>query len=183
MVATDKVRVYLDACCFIDLVQQQSGYKLEEGRDEHIWYCRKFLDAARAKDIEIYGSTILITECTKVRDENGQNKVLTDEVKNLFRAILLAGNPIIPVQPTPKILDRARDLSWIDGLNLGTVDAVHIATAITHNCNAFITTDKPVTKLKDQIAKLSIGVGTADSFKSWLPDKYKQEPLALKIKK
>lgn len=183
MAASDTVRVYLDACCYIDLVQQQNGHPIEEGRDNHIWYCRKFLDAARAKDIEVYGSTILVAECTAIRDEKRQ-RILTDQVKSSFRALLLAGNPVIPVQPTPKILERARDLAWVDGLNISSVDAIHIATALELKCNAFITSDGPMcSKVAPHKSKLSIGIGAADSFKAWLPDKYKQEPLSLKEKK
>lgn len=132
MATDDNVKIYLDACCYIDLVQHQNNFPIEKGRDNHIWYCHKFLDAARAKDIEVYGSTLLVTECTAIRDEN-RKKIINDEVKSSFKAILLSGNPVIPVQPMPRIMDIARSFSWDHALNLGALDAIHVATAVMLN--------------------------------------------------
>jgi|GEM_PF-2435871 len=178
----DKVKIYLDACCYIDLVQQRSGYPLASNEfNDHAWYCRRFLDAAIGNDIEVYGSTLLVTECTAIHKMNGgtKDRILTDQVKSSFRSILLAGKPVIPVQPTPKIIDRARDLTWVDGFCIGSMDAIHVATAIIHNCDIFITTDY---KLISKLVSLPITMGSADKFKSYLPDKYKQDQLALKQK-
>lgn len=177
----DKVKIYLDACCYIDLVQQHSGYPAaSNNHNDHIWYCRRFLDAAMNSDIEVYGSTLLVAECTAIHKMNGDNKarILTDHVKSSFRAILMAGKPVVPVQPTTKIVDRARDLSWNDGFRIGSMDAIHIATAIIQNCDVFITTDD---KLINRLVPVSpISIGRADDFKSFLPDKYKQDQLPLK---
>jgi len=123
VIMNDKVKIYLDACCYIDLVQQRSGYPLASNEfNDHAWYCRRFLDAAIGNDIEVYGSTLLVTECTAIHKMNGgtKDRILTDQVKSSFRSILLAGKPVI--------------------------------------------------------------LGSADKFKSYLPDKYKQDQLALKQK-
>lgn len=172
----------MDACCYIDLVQQQNGHPLVTSRNDHIWYCRKFLDAAMGKDIEVYGSTLLVSECTAIRNRKNE-KVLTDQVKSSFRAMLLSGKPVVPVQPTPKIIDRARDLSWVDGLGVASIDAIHIATAIIQNCDAFITTDQTLTdKVNGSKNRFLIKVAMADAFKDYLPDIYRQEPLEFKGK-
>ena len=113
------------------MAQRQLGHPDDDGKHDHVWYCKSFLDAARSKDIEIVGSTLLVAECTAVRDHH-RAKILTDEVKAVFRALLMGGNPVVPIQPTPKILDRARDLSWADGFNFQSMDSIHLATAISH---------------------------------------------------
>lgn len=183
MATDDDIKIYLDACCYIDLVQHQNNLSIEKGRDNHIWYCRRFLDAARAKDIKVYGSTLLVAECTAVRDDN-RKRIINDEVKSSFKAILLSGNPVIPVQPMPKILDIARSFSWDYELNMRALDAIHVATAVMLNCNAFITTDGPLTNIVNNSKhKLSIKAGTAEVFKEYLPTKYRQETLELRGKK
>lgn len=183
MATDDDVKIYLDACCYIDLVQHQNDFPIDEGRNNHIWYCHRFLDAARAKDIEVYGSTLLIAECTAVRDEK-REKIINDDVKSSFKAILLSGNPVIPVQPMPKILDIARGLSWDHGLRMGTLDAIHVATAVMLKCDAFVTTDKSLAeKINNLKHKFHISAGTADLFKEHLPTKYRQNILELKGKK
>lgn len=180
MATNNKPKIYLDACCYIDLAQEDAGYQ-PDGSKDHVWYCRQFLDAAKQKDVEVYGSILLITECTYVRD--GRNKVLNEEVKNLFRAMLLSGKTVTPIQPTPTIAERARDLSWSDEFSFGSMDSVHLATALIHKCNLFITRDKKIIDNKDKLKTLSISVGHADTFKSWLPDKYKQQTLPMKHSK
>lgn len=180
--ANSSIRVYFDACCYIDLVQYDESIN-QTTNNPHILMCRTFINAARAKDIELYGSTILVAECTAVKD-NKDNKVVNEDVKAAFRSILLSGSPVFPIQPTPKIIDKARDLSWVDGLSFGSIDAIHLATAIVQKCEIFITSDNGILKYKNQLAKLhSLSAGNANDFESFLPDKYRQKSLALKVKK
>lgn len=171
-------KLYFDACCFIDLAQKAVTGAVADDREDHVWYCQKFLEAHKGGEAMIYTSTLSVAECTHFKDEN-KNIVLTAEVKALFRAFLMSGKAVIPVQPTPRILDGARDIHWDHGLNLGAADRVHLITALRMGCDAFITTDNPIIKKKTELAALGILVCTGADAKEYLPDKYKQ--LDLKI--
>jgi len=50
----NKPGIYMDACCFIDLAKTALSVHTSPKREPHIFYCRKFLDAARAKDVNVY---------------------------------------------------------------------------------------------------------------------------------
>jgi predicted nucleic acid-binding protein len=169
-------RIYFDACCFVDLARESTIGEVETGRDDHVWYCRKFLEAHRGGDVIVYTSTLSVAECTHIKD-SASTFILTDEVKNRFRAFLLSGKAVNPVQPTPKILDAARDITWTHAIRAGSADRIHLATAIQMNCEVFLTTDGPLLKRSAEFKTLGIKVCTADDAKDLLPTKYKQLPL------
>lgn len=174
----EKRNIYIDACCLIDLAQQDAGFIVEENRKEHLEFCRYFLDAGRNEDHIIYGSTLLITECVSVREEPKGQRVCTDAVKLIFTKMLMSGNPIMPVQPTPKILEISRKLAWEDKLiggKVGSIDRVHLATAIDMKCDAFITYDQALIKINQAVQKkYRLKICTADAVKAWLPDSSRQ---------
>lgn len=183
-VATNKEKrnIYIDACCLIDLAQQDAGYTTQQNRNQHLEFCRLFLDAGRNDDHVIYGSTFLIAECVSIREDLVTRKrICTDAVKVLFTKMLMSGNPIMPVQPTPRILELSRKLAWEDKLiggKIGPADRVHLATAIEMKCEGFITADENLIKIKPAIQKkYKIQICTADVLKSWLPDSSKQLKL------
>ncbi|AKH39176.1 MULTISPECIES: PIN domain-containing protein [Nitrosomonas] len=106
--------------------------------------------------------------------------LILPELNNLY-SFWVPLHPVIPVQPTPKIIDSARALIWEYGLNIKTIDAIHIATAITLNCSAFITTDEKLADLiNNSDHRLSIKIGFAEIFSEYLPDKYRQNILELR---
>jgi len=65
----------------------------------------------------------------------------TEEVKRLFNSILVSGKVVLLTQMTQTIAERARDLHWDHGINLGGADAIHVATALTVGCSEFLTFD------------------------------------------
>ena len=175
-------RIYIDACCFIDMVAHDISIGVRSGRDSHVYYCRKFLEAARGKEANVFTSSLTVAECIDIRDESKPNnfsRVLTDEVKRLFEGMLLsAKSGVMPVQPTPRIVKAARDLRWKHGATFTPLDSLHIATALEMKCGHFLTTDCKLKAKNIDIEKvLGLVVCTADSIASLLPSKYSQLPL------
>lgn len=175
-------RVYLDACCFIDMVAHDHSIGVRPDRALHVYYCRKFLEAARGKEAHVFTSTLTVAECLGVKNESDlkDNKlVFTDEVKRLFEGMLLsAKSGVMPVQPTPRIVKSARDLRWAHAATFKPMDSLHIATAIDMKCGYFLTTDSKLKPENIAIAKaLGLVVCTADSIARLLPSKYQQLPL------
>ena len=172
-----EIRLYFDACCFIDLVQSRATYPLENGRDSHVFSCRKILDAARNGDVQVYTSTLTFVECTHVKDleqQQSQQTVINENVKRLFRGMLLSGRSgVTPVQPTPSICELARDFKWNYGATLKPMDATHVATAHAMRCTHFVTTDQSL-KNESFFTEIGIIVCSGDKVLSLLPDKYKQ---------
>lgn len=176
---SNEPRVYFDACCFIDMAQSAMSLQLETGRESHVFYCRKFLEAARNQEVFVFTSTVSVVECTSVKDRtkpSGQQGILTDDVKQLFRGMLLsARSGVMPVQPTPIIIEDARDLKWDDGATLRPMDAIHVATAIAMKCTHFVTTDN--LHGADIVNNLGLAICRADDIAHLLPDRYKQLAL------
>lgn len=175
---TNKPKIYLDSCCFIDLATYRSGITVDPERNNHVWYCKRLIEASQNKDIEVYVSTISVTECLYIRDAE-QRKILNEEIKRLFSSVLLSGKSgVIPVQPEYNIIKRARDLFWIDGIDLKPLDSIHLASALEIGCNEFITTDKHTYENKvAQIARLGLTVLFSASQTRCLPDKYRQQTI------
>lgn len=176
---SDKLRVYLDACCFIDMAASQLEVTVQAWKEPHIFYCRKFLEAARAQDIVVHTSVLTVAECTYVNEQpDGVQKqiILNDEVKALFKGMLLSGKSgVMPVQATPSIVERARDLRWVHGAPTKPMDAIHVATALAMKCTHFVTTD--ILQGIEIIRGLGLSVGSADSIAHLLPSIYRQLPL------
>jgi predicted nucleic acid-binding protein len=175
-------RVYFDACCFIDMVAHDLSIGVRQDRTLHVYYCRKFLEAARGKEAHVFTSTLTVSECLGIKDESESNNhktVLTDEVKRLFEGMLLsAKSGVMPVQPTPRIVKFSRDLRWTHAATFKPMDSLHIATAIDMKCGYFLTTDSKLKPENIAIAKaLGLVVCTADSIANLLPSKYRQLTL------
>jgi PIN domain len=78
-----------------------------------------------------------IAECTHVGDEN-----ITEEVRNLFVRFLSSGQYVSLIEPDVLVAEDARDLRWKYGIALSGADALHVASALSMECNEFLTTDK-----------------------------------------
>lgn len=177
----NKPSIYMDACCFIDLAKTALSVHTSPKREPHIFYCRKFLDAARAKDLNVYTSTASVVECVFIIDESAPGKPVVEEdaARALFRGMLMSGKSgVMPVMPTPRITEAARDLRWVHGISCKPMDRLHLATAIEMKCGHFFTTDGRLGA--DNIKKLEglgLAVCSADSVVNLLPNKYRQFEL------
>jgi hypothetical protein len=134
-----KPRIYIDACYYIDVAKGKDVVAAEHpGRETHLPFIETLLIAALNGDIEIVGSTLLIAECQHVGDSGS----IPDAAKETFRRLLTSGQSVLLVAPDLFIVERARDLLWIDGIRCGGgTDAVHVATALEMRCEEFLTTN------------------------------------------
>ncbi|CAN4267472.1 PIN_MT3492-like domain containing protein [Methylophilaceae bacterium] len=178
---TIDIRVYFDSCCFIDLAKTSLNLHTESGRTDHIFYCKKLLDAARKKELVVLTSILTLSECTHVKDKSKfktEQAIRTDEVKRLFHGMVMSGRSgVLPVQPTPLVVEKARDLVWTHGTSLKAMDAIHVATAIVNKCNYFLTTDNLGKENIEIINGLGLSVCSAGQISHLLPDHYKQMDL------
>lgn len=130
-----KPKLYMDSCCFIDAVKVTVGDAISADRANDLWYIQHCLKAARAGEIDVITSTLTIAESRRA------DGAPTEEVKRLFNSILVSGKVVLLTQMTQTIAERARDLHWDHGINLGGADAIHVATALTVGCSEFLTFD------------------------------------------
>jgi len=154
--ATNRPRVYVCACCFIELVKQAVGKALEAGRDDEVWFIDQLLKANLDGEIDVYTSTLTIAECTHVGDEN-----ITDEVRNLFVRFLTSGQYVTLVEPDVFVAEDARDLRWKHGIPLSGADALHVASGLSVECKEFLTLDdkrKGPLQQRSKIAALGMTV-------------------------
>lgn len=172
-------KVYFDTCCFVDVVQQQLGFK-PDAQPDHVECCRTFLSAAAAGDVIIYTSLATLSEFIYSKsdelDSNGKRvKVLNDVVKENIRRLLLSGRPVVPVQATPKIVSLTRDMCWEGNLplNMTPIDRIHLASASVMSCSHFVTTDGKLSNRASEILKaLHVRLVTCDQVKDLLPHTY-----------
>jgi predicted nucleic acid-binding protein len=170
----DLPRIYVDACCFIDMVKTDVGATIESDREHDVWHLKRLLEANRDKEIEVYTSTLSIAECQHVGEEN-----VTDAVKARFSALLMSGQYVRLVEVTPFIAQDARDLRWTRNIALRGADSVHVASAIDRRCGEFLTSNgrfDRVDKFSGQLSNLGVTVRRGRDTQL-LPSKYRQLKL------
>ncbi len=132
------------------------------------------IEASRNGEVHVYTSMLTMNECLYVKDDG--EKLINIDVKNKFRSIFESGKSgVYSVNSTIFIHERARDLTWEDGLGgLKPMDSIHIATALELNCIELFTGDeRHFLRNAKEIKKLGISVIRPSQTKL-LPDKYLQ---------
>jgi predicted nucleic acid-binding protein len=175
--------VYLCAGPLIDAVKTDiaaggdTRVRVDVTRMDDVFHTKQLLKAARDSLVDVFTSTLTISECRHLGDG-----YITEDAKQLFRAMLLSADPIQLVQPDVFICEDARDLTWKHHISkLRGADAIHIASAITRRCAELITTDGPMISCAPDIAKLGVRVIRARDT-ALLPDDYRQRNFELKGK-
>lgn len=144
--------IYVDTCCFITLTQHKTKFLPDfqgESEDEmayrkdqadQSWFLDRALGASRDKKVRVITSFLTIAEATKIK--NGGEPVPL-EAKTFLEMTLCSGKSGVSlVTVTRGIAERARDLRWVDQLNLQGADSIHIASAISMRCNEFWTGER-----------------------------------------
>jgi hypothetical protein len=171
----DERRIYLDSCCFIDLVKVNIGRPTEAGRETDVWFLKRLMEANRDGEIHLFPSTLTIAECRHVGDAD-----ISDTVKSQFNRLLMSGQYVRLVQMTPFIAADARDLHWVHGITgLRGADAIHISSAIDRNCEEFLTANGRLERLGRQsgpLARFGLQVRRGRDT-ACLPTKYRQMNL------
>lgn len=146
---SNKPRIYIDLCCFIEAVRHRRGLPLSSGdpdelkiREEDCWFFRKLCDASRDGVIQLVTSMLSVAECLHAGEPGGPSK----ETRELFVEFLTSGTIIDLVEPDIFVAERARDLLWNDGISLSGADCLHVATGILDGCSEFLTLDGKIKK-------------------------------------
>jgi len=171
---TDARKIYLDACCFIDMVKTQIGKTLVKDREHDVWHLKRLLEAHRDKEIEIYTSTLTIAECS-----HGGAGDISATVKSEFTRLLMSGQYVRLVQLTPFIAVDARDLRWVHGIALRGADAIHVASALAMKCEELLSSDGRLARLSHvdaALVRLGLHVRNGRNTQC-LPEKYRQLKL------
>lgn len=171
-----KARLYLDSCCFIDLVKEQTGrLPPDAGRVRDVWFLKQLIKAHVKGDVLLQTSYLTVAEAVAV--EAGEGAVSID-VQDRFRRLLTSGQFVSLLAPTPRTATIAQDLRWKHGLVLAGPDCIHIASALEAGCVEFLTTDGRILKpkLAAQLPKLKqIGLSLVSASRTTcLPDEYRQ---------
>jgi predicted nucleic acid-binding protein len=173
-----EIKVYLDACCFIDLAKQAKGVALTPERDEQAWFASRILEAAKDGKVKVFTSGFTLVECVGVRESDDQKTDLLcdDEVKRIFSSILASGRSgVIPVQPDYFITEAARDLYWKHKVTCRPADRLHLATAISIGCSEFMTLDGRIGVTHRKLAKRHFNLSVISPKETvLLPNEYRQ---------
>ncbi len=105
--------------------------------ENHPTYANKMdavIEIVETMSIEIYTASIALTELL-MKPLQAQNQSLVDS----YRELLTDTDYIYLVSVTPAVAEKAAYLRARYGLR--TPDALHVAAAISANCNVFLTND------------------------------------------
>ena len=127
-------RIYVDTCCFIDMVKIDTGKSLSTSKEHDVWFLKRLLEAHRDGEIFVCTSVLTIAECTHAGDAD-----VSVSVKSLFNRLFTSGQYVRLVQLTPFIAQDARDLRWVHGIALRGPDGIHVASALEMKCEEFLT--------------------------------------------
>lgn len=158
--AISKPRIYIDSCCYIDVVKGRHQVALEADRAAQLPFLEGLLLAALDGEIEIWSSTITIAECLNV---DPQQTTVPEDVQASFVEILTSGSAVRLQAVDLFIAEMSRDLRWIHGIHCGRgADSIHVATALELKCEELLTTNTgkgPLQgKAPEQLAKMGLRV-------------------------
>ncbi|XDD53043.1 PIN domain-containing protein [Leptospira sp. WS4.C2] len=128
-----KYRVYLDNCCFNRPYDNQDDIKIKIESLAKLFV----QDAIKNKQIELIWSYIL-------KFENDQNPYLDKQIA-IEKWEELSVSSVVE---NDEILKNAESIS---SLGLRSLDALHIACAISEKCDYFLTTDRGILKKSGSI--------------------------------
>lgn len=156
----------MDSCCFIDMAKDAVGVLLP-GRKQDVWFIRKLLQAHKNREIDVLTSVLTIAESTYA-DGNSDAKV-----RDLLTRLLMSGQYVQLVQPTPFIAADARDLRWLHGMSMRGADSLHVASALFLKADEFLTTDAKITSYTAGLRSMNLLV-VEPAKTACLPDSYRQ---------
>jgi hypothetical protein len=65
-------RVYIDSCCFIDVVKGRHQVALEADRASELQYIEGLILASNDGEVEVWSSTLTIAECLNIEPQQKQ---------------------------------------------------------------------------------------------------------------
>jgi predicted nucleic acid-binding protein len=182
---SDKPRIYADANIITELGLYGRGWHKKE-RESDIWFVRQILQAAEDGHVEVYTSSITLSECSHLKDNSDPNhhKIVMDQkAQEFFKNLLSSGTLVRLVQDSIFVAEAARDLMWKHNVVLKGMDAIHVASALDAGCKEFLTWDTDMSNEKTAQKIMALrGIGMSvilPSNSALLPPQYRQPPLAL----
>lgn len=164
-------RVYFDTTMFVDMVKTDLGKAIDADREADVWTAKRLMEAHRDKEIQVLTSIITIAECT-----HGGDGDISERAQFLIGKLLTSGDYVHLIETTPFIAIEARDLRWKHNINLKGPDGMHAASALSRNCEEFITTNGRFGRLHahdSAFNQLGLKIIHARDTKM-LPSKYRQ---------
>ncbi len=171
----DLRRVYVDSCCFIDLVKIDIGKALAANKEHSVWFLKRLLEAHRDGEVFICTSVLTIAECQHAGEVD-----ISENVKSIFNRFLMSGQYLRLAQITPFTAQDARDLRWVHGISgLRGPDSIHIASALEMKCEEFLSDDGRLVRAGKESGPLSrLGLYVKEpKDTACLPAKYRQMEL------
>ena len=129
-------RAYFDATIFVDMVKTDLGKAIDADREADVWTAKRLMEAHRDKEVQVLTSIMTIAECT-----HGGDGDISDRAQFLIGKLLTSGDYVHLIETTPFIAIEARDLRWKHNINLKAADGMHAASALSRNCEEFITSN------------------------------------------
>jgi hypothetical protein len=162
-------RIYLDACCFIEMIKSEQGLPLDHPEDADM--TKRLLHASRDGKVEAWTSLMTVAEVL------GASKLAAPDeaLKSRIERLLLSGRDGVLVHGlSPFVAKRARDLYWVDGLKERAADRIHVATALDLRCDEVLSVDG---RLRSKFGRSTIENCTLRAVKEtrYLPDDYRQD--------
>jgi len=143
-------RIYTDANIITEFGAFGRGWHKKE-RENDIWFFKQILQAAEDGHLEVYTSSITLSECSHLKDNSDPDhlKVVMDsKAQEFFKNLLSSGTLIKLVQDSIFVAEAARDLLWKHNLVLKGMDAIHVASALDAGCKEFLTWDNDMANQK-----------------------------------
>lgn len=167
-------KIYVDTCCFVNLVKSEIGTRLSNDEERDAWFLKNLLQANRDGEVDVLTSTVTIAECQHAGEEK-----LSEKVKSQFSSLLTSGQYVKLVQCTPFIAIAARDLRWQHKIHLRGADAIHLASALEMECQEILTANGRFGRIQKHANSLSaLGIVPRQCRDTQLlPDKYRQMSL------
>ncbi len=174
---TNKIpRIYIDSCYYIDVVKGRHNVPTE--RDAHLAYVEGLLLASLDGHIEVWASTLVISECLSIDPNNG---TVTESVQKTFQEILTSGSVVKLSAVDYFVAEQARDLRWVHDIRCGRgADSIHVATALQLGCVEFLSSNRSKGPLQGdspkKLSELGLRVIQAPDT-TCLPKGYEPPPL------
>lgn len=164
-------RIYFDATIFVDVVKVDLGKPIAADREKDVWTAKRLMEAHRDKEVKVLTSALTIAECT-----HGGDGDISERAQFLLSKLLTSGDYVHLIQMTPFIATDARDLRWKHQINLKGADGIHAASALSRQCEEFVTSNGRFNRLyahRDAFEKLGLRIIKAQDT-AVLPAKYRQ---------
>ncbi len=130
---TNVGRLYVDSAPLIYYVEENAAY-LEK--------MRTIVRIIDSTDLHAYSSVLTLTEVLVMPLRQGDQRLV-----RAYREILLAGDDYQLIAITPEIAVMAADIRARYGL--GTPDSLHVASAVSTQCDAMLTNDRDMKRIKE----------------------------------